>query len=85
MKTTTININKIKIWLLIQQFFHYENRNGLSLVWNNEYICFFKFSEPTDVVLGELILDENKRVKLFKSVEDAEAFGIEYIEKKIRH
>lgn len=85
MKTIVLNINKVKVWLMIQQFFHYENGKTSALVCNNEYTCYFKFSEPTGYCLGELILDESRKIKLFKSIEDAEVFAMEYIEKKIRH
>lgn len=85
MKITVININNIKIWLSIQQFLHYKNGKIADLVCDNEYVCYFKFSEPSDIILGELILDENKKIKLFKSIEEAEIFGMEYIQKRILH
>lgn len=87
MKITTIYINKVKVCLLIQQLLHHENGKVGTLVCSNEYICYFKFSEPkpTDIGFGELILDENRKIKLFNSIDEAEIFAMEYIEKKIRH
>ena len=85
MKITALNINKTKVWLSIQQFLHYKNGKIAELICDNEYVCYFKFSEPSDIIFGELILDENRKIKLFKSIEEAEIFGMEYIQKRILH
>jgi hypothetical protein len=77
-----ITFGSLKVWIYLQQL--YENKPESKGVTDiNKFICYFKFSEPTVMVYGELVMDEDYHLPaIFDSLEDAEKTAIRYIEKK---
>lgn len=55
------------------------------------FLCYFKFSNPFDFfegewvnfTEGELIMDEDKKPKVFLTIEEIELFATIYIKKRI--
>ena len=79
-----LTFGSITMWLYIQQLRGYKSNNIINLFDEPRHICYFKFTEPSFAVFGELIMDDNNIPKIFKSPEEAEQFARVYIEKKFR-
>jgi hypothetical protein len=78
-----VTFGALKIWLFIQQTHSYQNGDVKNLPEIQEFICYFKFSEPTVIVYGELIRENDSRhPKIFTSIEEAELYATGYLEKR---
>jgi hypothetical protein len=78
-----ITFGDLKIWLFIEQIHAYRDDDLVDIHEMEEYLCYFKFSEPTVIVYGELIRENgNKAPKVFKSIEEAEQFSTEYLQSR---
>lgn len=78
-----LTFDDLKIWLFVQQLSSYNQNYTNNLYPIQQYICYFKFSEPTIVVYGELIFrPENKQPMVFTTVEEAEQYAFEYLRKR---
>jgi hypothetical protein len=78
-----ITFGSLKIWLFIQQLHIYKKDDSKSITEVPEYLCYFKFSEPTVIVYGELMCDKDGAPpKLFGSIEEAEQFAFDYLQKR---
>ncbi len=77
----SFEINHTTVWIVIQRL--YCSTNGTKkLIEANEFVCYFNFLPPSDIIFGELIRDEHQKPKLFTTPEQAEIFAIEYVRKK---
>ena len=65
-----LNINDIPVWISIEQLRVYSPTTNL-IETKNEFLCYYKLTEPTPFVLGELFLDSNRTPKIFDSVANA--------------
>lgn len=72
-----IKINGKRVWLYIDQLRIFTKETN-ELVQNEEYLCYFKYSEPTPFILGELIR-ENDLPKIFPTVDEAIGFSETYL------
>ncbi len=82
MTVDNITINKISIWLTIDQLRMYSTDR--SIIENKkEYLCYFKYSEPTQIFLGELLRDVDKRPMLFESVDIARDYAIKELTNRL--
>jgi hypothetical protein len=70
----------VKIWLFIQQLHQNQFDDVKNLISTDQYLCYFKFSEPTVMIFGELIYDHLNHPKVFSSIDDAEKFANTYLE-----
>jgi hypothetical protein len=71
------------VWLFIQQLHSHVPDDFVNTVPDQKFICYFKFSEPTVILFGELIRHpETKIPYLFDSFSEAEAFAIEYVRQR---
>ena len=78
-----LTFGDLKIWLFIQQLHAYPKEHSQKLLQTEEFICYFKFSEPTMLVYGELICSsDNKQPMLFSTMEEAETFASEYLKQR---
>ena len=78
-----ITFKTIMVWLFIQQLHRYENHDFKILSEGLEYLCYFKFSEPTQIIFGELIRElEMQAPIIFRSPEEAETYATDYLEKR---
>jgi len=69
----TVKIIKVKdktVWLAIDQLKIYTSDEEM-IERENEFLCYFKMTEPSLLVLGELFRDEDGRPKLFTSIDSA--------------
>ena len=55
-------------WLVIDPVRQVDD-NGL-LSHTGQYVCYFNHKEPNAVVLGELLRDEEGRVRVFGSIDE---------------
>ncbi|MDP1879971.1 MAG: hypothetical protein Q8K60_03410 [Parachlamydiaceae bacterium] len=46
------------------------------------YVCYFNFEEPTEVVHGELLIDEKGAVRRFQSTKEAIEAATAHVKKK---
>lgn len=78
-----ITFGSLKIWLFIHQLHIYQNDDPKNLAEQDKYICYFKFSEPTPIIYGELIRDvEGNQPIVFKTREEAEQYASDYLENR---
>jgi hypothetical protein len=78
-----ITFGNKKVWLFIEQLHTYNNGYEDNLLDNEDYICYFKFSEPTLIIYGELIREtSSKQPMMFGSIEKAEEYASGYLQKR---
>lgn len=78
-----ITFGNTKIWLFIQQLHQHNNGDLINPVPLNKFICYFKFSEPTVILFGELMRNDETGIPfMFNSAEEAEKFAAEFLHKK---
>ena len=75
MNTIELRINGKKIWLVIEPI-RVNTEKGLEVV-ENEYICYFNFNKPDQIIYGELVKDENNQPKIFNNSKEAEEYVTE--------
>lgn len=69
MKTYIKNINKRNIWLTID--YCTEIDGEYSEINHSGFVCYFKYSEPTLLNLGELLRDKTSNVILSENAANA--------------
>jgi hypothetical protein len=70
MKITTIEISGYTMWLVIDQLRTYTADKKI-IETKDEYLCYFKLSEPTPFIYGELLRDTENKPLLFSSINEA--------------
>lgn len=80
MRIRTIKLTNTTIWLALLPLIKYSPELEL-LETQNEFLCFFKFSEPNPFFFGELLSDENNIPLIFKSEEESVQYAINYLKK----
>lgn len=76
----TIKIGNVKVWFYLQQLLTYEGDMS-NLLEVKKYVCYYKFSEPTPIIHGELLRDVNGQVRIFNSADEAIEAGIVHVKK----
>jgi hypothetical protein len=72
-----------KVWLFIQELHTHNEVDVRNLLPSARFLCYFKFSEPSVMVYGELIRDAETSIPLiFDTSEEAERFAIDYLKKR---
>jgi hypothetical protein len=67
----------------MQQIHVYQNDDLKNLPEVDEFLCYFKFSEPTVIVYGELVREnESRRPMVFSTIEEAELFTTRYLQER---
>ncbi|WP_445956231.1 hypothetical protein [Yeosuana sp.] len=83
MTVEKIKLNDIAVWLSIDQLRVYSHdRNRLET--SQEFLCYFNYSEPTIMIIGELFKDDTSRPILFNSVENAITYAKTELEKRLK-
>jgi hypothetical protein len=78
-----ITFGNTKVWLFIQQLHRHTDREKENLLPVDKYLCYFKFSEPTVISLGEIIQDPNTNSPfVFSSPDKAEEYAISLLDKQ---
>jgi len=80
MRIEEIRIKKIKVWLVIDQLRAYNKNNEIEVSEN--VLCYFKLTEPTPFIYGELFKDEDGKPKLFQNADTAIDFAMKELEKR---
>lgn len=70
MKIEILEINDKLIWLAIDQLRIYSVDQKI-INTKNEFLCYFKLTEPTPFIYGELFLDKSGKPILFDSEQSA--------------
>lgn len=83
---TKINVeefkdNTLKVWFLIDNLRIHDAQT--SIIENtNQFICYYNFKEPTILLFGELIRDNNNQMMVFNSETEALDGAIDFVMKK---
>jgi len=77
-----ITIGNVNVWLSIDQLRTYDVNDRNKIIELNQYVCYFKFAEPTPYVFGELIRKKNNLPVLFNSIDEAIEYAINMIRKR---
>jgi hypothetical protein len=78
-----ITINNNSVWITIDQLRVY-SADRIRIESREEYLCYFKLSEPTSMIIGELLKDESNIPKLFNSVDNAFVYAKSELEKRLK-
>ena len=70
MKITSFEIKQRTVWILLDQLRTY-TLDMKNTEYRDEFLCYFKMSEPTPFIYGELLRDSAGKPILFKSTEEA--------------
>lgn len=87
---SNFNINNITVWLIKQPLYCFQKEQP-EPIQDGGFLCYFKFSSPYDFhegemvnfTEGELIMDGDRKPKIFLIEEEIELFAMNYIKKKI--
>jgi len=71
------------IWLSIDQLRIYLADHNITEL-KEEFLCYFKTTEPTPLILGELFRDENRKPLLFNSIDHATEYAIKELGKRLK-
>jgi len=74
MTTTKTKINGKDIWISVNPITE-ELPNGFLQDSENQYICFYSFTEPTGISYGAIFKDYNDNNKIFESAENAYSYA----------
>ena len=77
-----IKLTNRTVWLEIDQLRTYSADSGL-IEDKSEFLCYFKLTETTQTIFGELIRDNNNKPIVFNSIEDAIEKAIVILNKKL--
>lgn len=83
MRIETIEIKGLTIWVLIDQLRIYLDDKRL-VETKNEFLCYFKFTEPNTFNYGELIKDKKGIPVIFKTPEEAIKYADNELSQKIK-
>ena len=83
MRIETIEINGFTIWILLDQLRVYSDNKKL-VETKNEFLCYYKLTEPNTFNYGELIKDVKGIPIIFKTPEDAIKYTETELKKKIK-
>jgi hypothetical protein len=83
MTIENITISGISVWLSVDQLRVYSSDRS-RIETKQEFLCYFKLSEPTAMIIGELFKDDSHKPKLFNSVDSALTFARTELEKRLK-
>jgi hypothetical protein len=75
------NKGEVTVWFYIDNIRYYDEKKNL-IEKDDEYVCFFKFNEPTFMNLGELIKNNDGIVVKCKNANNALNNAINYVKTK---
>lgn len=82
MTVKEIKIKDRSVWLAIDQLRMYSQ--DLNCIEDRpEYMCYFKLTEPTPIIYGELLRDQEAKPILFTTIDDAIREAKELLNKRL--
>lgn len=82
MRINEVEIKQRKVWLVIDQL-KIHSPNFSKLESKPEFLCYFNLTEPNSMIIGELLKDEEGKVILFKSPDEAINRAVEVLNKRL--
>ncbi|WP_319231671.1 hypothetical protein [Draconibacterium orientale] len=82
MKIIELEIKNQRIWLVIELLRVY-SPDFKAFTPTGRYICYFKLTEPTQFILGELFKDKRNIPIMFNSEEQAKEYAENYLKDKL--
>ena len=70
MRTIAINVKEQTVWIIIEQLVVFNQKSNF-YENINEFLCYYKLTEPNNYIIGELFKDSNKIPKVFYSEQEA--------------
>jgi len=74
-------VKDIPVWLSIDQFRTY-NQDTETIDVTDKFVCYYKLSESTGIIHGELMRDANDRILLFNTAENARNYILTVLEEQ---
>jgi hypothetical protein len=75
------NKGSLNVWFYIDNIRYYES-NQVIVEKKDEFLCYFKFSEPTIICLGELVKHPDGKIVIFKTAQNALVASLNYVKQK---
>lgn len=82
MKIIELEIKNQRIWLVIELLRTYSS-DFQTFTSTGKYICYFKLTEPTQFIFGELFKDKSNMPIIFNSEEQAKEYAENYLNDKL--
>ena len=79
--TEKIEINRQALYLTIDNF-KVETKDGIEIK-ANQFVVYFKYEPPTEIILGEQIKNDEGGNAVFDSADDAKSFAVEKLKRTI--
>lgn len=79
--TKKFDQGEFTVWFVIDNIRYYDSSRNI-IEKEDEFICFFKFKEPTFLFLGELLKNPNGEIAVFKTANNALNAGLNYVKSK---
>lgn len=83
MSVENITINGISVWVTVDQLRVY-SADRSRIETRQEFLCYFKLSEPTSIIQGELFRDSENKPKLFDSGNKAIEYAKTELDKRLK-
>ena len=75
------NNNTINVWYFVDSIKTYNEKIN-AYEEQEQYVCYFKFNEPTAIIHGELLRQEDGKIKIFNDSKTALLETNDYVMKK---
>lgn len=79
--TEKFNQGKFTVWFIIDNIRYYDEKQKI-IEKEDEFICFFNFKEPSNLVLGELVKNQTGKIAVFKTANNALNTALNYVKTK---
>lgn len=83
MRILSVTIKATIVWLVIDQLRVYSS-DTMNFTTKNKFLCYFKNSEPTPFIYGELFTDNNENPIMFDSEKSAIDYAYVELERRIK-
>ena len=75
------NKGNLNVWFYIDTLRYYNSSQEL-LEKEDSFICYYKFTEPFLFCIGEIIKDQNDKIVIFNTAQNALVGGLNYVKHK---
>ena len=84
MTTELLTIDGSPVWVIIEQLRFYSPTTNL-IETKNAFLCYYKLTEPTPFVLGELFIDKKEIPMIFESIPKALEYAKDELTRRLHH
>jgi hypothetical protein len=77
------NNGTVTVWFYIDNIRYYDKNQKL-IEKNDQFVCYFKFSEPTILCLGELVKNLKNEIVILNTSSNTLSNAINYVKTKFK-